>query len=368
MRGAGDKKMNPDLIRRGVDMILEGLGEDVERDGLSNTPERVAAMYQEILYGTHFDLSTIVEPMPSDKHQELVLIKDIPFHSVCEHHLTPFFGMAHVAYIPSMDGSITGLSKLARLVKTAAAQLQLQERLTSQIADTMVQALEPEGVMVRVSGLDTRAANILKQEMRSRGGEVATSREVYELGGKQAECLIMGTLSQYDQLIPKLKAQPFGLRALAEALGAVLQNSEDRPPHCHPGLDLTDRPLIMGAINVTPDSFSSYGEHEDPEVAVKAAWEMVEQGAHMIDVGGESTRPGSDRVSVQEDPVYRNVVEDVYSFFMERLETAVEGGLEEENLLLDVGIGFGKNLQHNLDLLRNMGTFRSPVSYTHLRA
>lgn len=291
--------------------------------------------------------------------------------------------------------------------------------------------------VVRVSGLDTRAANILKQEMLSRGGEVATSREVYELGGKQAECLIMGTLSQYDQLIPKLKAQPFGLRALAEALGAVLQNSEDRPPHCHPGLDLTDRPLIMGAINVTPDSFSSYGEHEDPEVAVKAAWEMVEQGAHMIDVGGESTRPGSDRVSVeqelsrvlpvvealagalpvpvsvdtykaqvaagaleagafmindvsglrmdpemlsvvrdagcpvalmhmlgepktmQEDPVYRNVVEDVYSFFMERLETAVEGGLEEENLLLDVGIGFGKNLQHNLDLLRNMGTFRS---------
>jgi len=151
MRGAGDKKMNPDLIRRGVDMILEGLGEDVERDGLSNTPERVAAMYQEILYGTHFDLSTIVEPMPSDKHQELVLIKDIPFHSVCEHHLTPFFGMAHVAYIPSMDGSITGLSKLARLVKTAAAQLQLQERLTSQIADTMVQALEPEGVMVLVN-------------------------------------------------------------------------------------------------------------------------------------------------------------------------------------------------------------------------
>jgi len=143
--------MNPDLIRRGVDMILEGLGEDVERDGLSNTPERVAAMYQEILYGTHFDLSTIVEPMPSDKHQELVLIKDIPFHSVCEHHLTPFFGMAHVAYIPSMDGSITGLSKLARLVKTAAAQLQLQERLTSQIADTMVQALEPEGVMVLVN-------------------------------------------------------------------------------------------------------------------------------------------------------------------------------------------------------------------------
>ncbi len=88
-------------------------------------------MYAEILDGTHRNLAAIIEPIPSDKHQELVLIKDIPFHSMCEHHLTPFFGFAHVAYIPSKCGKIAGLSKLARLVRVAAARLQLQERLTS---------------------------------------------------------------------------------------------------------------------------------------------------------------------------------------------------------------------------------------------
>lgn len=142
--------MDPELIRQGVKLILEGLGEEHEREGLVDTPQRVAAMYEDILYGTHTELDTIVEAMPSDQHQEMVLIKDIPFHSICEHHLIPFFGMAHVAYIPSVKGKITGFSKLARLVKTAAARLHLQERLTSEIADTLVEALEPEGVMVLV--------------------------------------------------------------------------------------------------------------------------------------------------------------------------------------------------------------------------
>jgi GTP cyclohydrolase IA len=137
-------------IEQGIRLVLEGLGEDVEREGLRRTPERVAEMYAEILDGTHRDLAAIVEPIPSDKHQELVLIKDIPFHSVCEHHLTPFFGFAHVAYIPSKCGKIAGLSKLARLVKVAAARLQLQERLTSTIADTLVATLDPEGVLVLV--------------------------------------------------------------------------------------------------------------------------------------------------------------------------------------------------------------------------
>jgi GTP cyclohydrolase IA len=137
-------------IEQGIRLVLEGLGEDAEREGLRRTPERVAEMYAEILDGTHRDLAAIVEPIPSDKHQELVLIKDIPFHSVCEHHLTPFFGFAHVAYIPSKCGKIAGLSKLARLVKVAAARLQLQERLTSTIADTLVATLDPEGVLVLV--------------------------------------------------------------------------------------------------------------------------------------------------------------------------------------------------------------------------
>jgi GTP cyclohydrolase I len=142
--------MDLEKIARGVGLVLEGMGEDVEREGIKRTPERVAEMYQDVLGGIHQDLSSIVEPIPSDLHQELVLLKDIPFHSICEHHLTPFFGHAHVAYIPSKHGKITGLSKLARLVKVAAGRLQLQERLTSCIADTLVATLDPEGVLVLV--------------------------------------------------------------------------------------------------------------------------------------------------------------------------------------------------------------------------
>lgn len=142
--------MDPDKIAQGIRLVLEGLGEEVDRDGLKRTPERVAEMYLDILDGIHQDLAGIIEPIPSDRHQELVLLKDIPFHSVCEHHLVPFFGYAHVAYIPSKHGKITGLSKLARLVKVAAGRLQLQERLTSCIADTLVETLDPEGVLVLV--------------------------------------------------------------------------------------------------------------------------------------------------------------------------------------------------------------------------
>lgn len=143
-------KMDLAKIQQGIRLVLEGVGEDPDREGLVETPRRVAEMYEEIFAGTHQELREIVGPIPSDRHQELVLVKDIPFHSICEHHLTPFFGMAHVAYIPSKCGKITGISKLARVVKVAAARLQLQERLTSAIADTLVDALEPEGVLVLV--------------------------------------------------------------------------------------------------------------------------------------------------------------------------------------------------------------------------
>lgn len=142
--------MDIDKIQRGIRMVLEGMGEDPEREGLRDTPRRVAEMYRDILGGTHQDLGAILQSIPSDKHQELVLIKDIPFYSMCEHHLIPFFGMAHVAYIPSLGGKIVGLSKLARLIQTAAARLQLQERLTSTIADTLMERLEPIGVLVLV--------------------------------------------------------------------------------------------------------------------------------------------------------------------------------------------------------------------------
>lgn len=137
-------------IEQGIRLLLEGMGEDVAREGLLETPRRVADMYEDILCPDPQDLSTLIEAMPSDRHQEMVLVRDISFHSLCEHHLLPFFGVASVAYIPSRNGKITGLSKIARLVRTVAGRLQLQERLTTTIADTLVTALEPEGVMVLI--------------------------------------------------------------------------------------------------------------------------------------------------------------------------------------------------------------------------
>jgi dihydropteroate synthase len=291
--------------------------------------------------------------------------------------------------------------------------------------------------VVRVQGLDVRAANILKQEMLSRGGEVATSREVYELHGGAADCLVMGTLTQYERLLPKLKQQPFGLHRLAGAIEAALKNFDQDVPAGPPGLDLSDAPLLMGVLNVTPDSFSDGGSYAGSNEAARAAMNMVAEGAQLIDIGGESTRPGSDplptddelarvlpvisalapalpgRISVdtykarvaaaalaagaflvndisalrmdpemvavvrdadcpvilmhmlgepktmQVAPVYKDVVEEVYSFFAGRIDWAVENGLKEENLLVDPGLGFGKTTEHNLALLRDLEAFRS---------
>ena len=137
-------------IEKATRLLLEGIGEDPDREGLEATPRRVADLYEEIIAGESEDLSSIVAPIGSDKHQEMVLVRDISFHSLCEHHLVPFFGTAHVAYIPSKNGSIAGVSKIVRLVRAAAARLQLQERLTSTIADTMVTSLKPDGVLVLI--------------------------------------------------------------------------------------------------------------------------------------------------------------------------------------------------------------------------
>jgi dihydropteroate synthase len=290
---------------------------------------------------------------------------------------------------------------------------------------------------VRVKDLNLRAASILKQEMLSRGGEVAISREVYEWWGEKADCVLMGTLAQFERLLPKLKAQPFGLRSLAVSIETALRNHDDSLPICPPGLVLTDAPLMMGILNVTSDSFSDGDSYPDIDAAARAALEMVEEGAAFIDVGGESSRPGSDPVSVEEelgrvlpvvkalcpelpgrvsvdtykarvaaealangaymindisalradsemisvvrdadcpvvlmhmlgepktmqdDPVYGNVVDELYEFFVERLNWAVDKGLKEKNLLIDPGLGFGKTTAHNLEILRDLAAFRS---------
>lgn len=133
-------------IENGVRLILEGLGEDLQREGLVKTPERVWKMYNEILNGREVDLSKLLETTFSEKHDEMVLLRDIPFFSICEHHLLPFLGKAHIGYIPK--GRVVGLSKMVRVLKAEAMQLQLQERLTKNVADILMRELNPTGVGV----------------------------------------------------------------------------------------------------------------------------------------------------------------------------------------------------------------------------
>ena len=135
-------------IEEGVRLILDGIGEDPDREGLQKTPARVARMYEECCAGLYEDPAVHFETTFDEHHEELVIVHDIPFYSLCEHHLAPFFGKAHVAYIPASDGRICGISKLARLVDVFARRPQVQERLTSQVADTLVKELHPQGVLV----------------------------------------------------------------------------------------------------------------------------------------------------------------------------------------------------------------------------
>ena len=135
-------------IAAAVREILIAVGEDPERDGLLNTPSRVAKMYAEVFQGLHQDPTHHLQVQFEAHHDEMVLVKDIPFYSMCEHHLLPFVGKAHVAYITGDDGRITGLSKLARLVETYARRPQVQERLTSQVADKLMEVLDPRGALV----------------------------------------------------------------------------------------------------------------------------------------------------------------------------------------------------------------------------
>jgi GTP cyclohydrolase I len=135
-------------IEKAVREILEAIGEDPDRDGLLATPARVAAMYDEIFSGIKDTPDRHLAVTFEAGHDEMVMVKDIPMYSVCEHHLIPFVGKAHVAYIPNEDGRITGLSKLARLVDSLSKRPQVQERLTTQIADEIDQSLQPRGVLV----------------------------------------------------------------------------------------------------------------------------------------------------------------------------------------------------------------------------
>ena len=141
-----NKTIDIERIKKAVKEILLAVGEDVEREGLKKTPQRVAQMYSELLCGLKEDPSSHLDSVFTENYDEIVLLRDIPFYSICEHHLMPFIGIAHVAYMPT--GSVLGVSKLARIVDCFAQRLQVQERLTEQIADFIMDNLQPKGAAV----------------------------------------------------------------------------------------------------------------------------------------------------------------------------------------------------------------------------
>jgi len=182
-------------ITDGVRLILEGIGEDPGREGLVGTPERVADAYMELFSGLGHLLDEEINIYKVDNHDEMIIVKDIPFYSICEHHLLPFFGEAHVIYIP--DGNrITGLSNLVRMLESAARRPQLQERLTTEVCDTLMKVLEPLGVMVLIEaehlcltmrGVQKPGTKIVTSAMRGGLRREATRLEALNLvyGGRR---------------------------------------------------------------------------------------------------------------------------------------------------------------------------------------
>ncbi|UCC22373.1 MAG: GTP cyclohydrolase I FolE [Planctomycetota bacterium] len=146
MNAANRAKVDTERISKAVTEILAAVGEDVEREGIKGTPARVAEMYVELLSGMGEDPKQHLKSVFTEKYDEIVLLRDVPFYSICEHHLMPFIGSAHVAYLPS--GLVLGVSKLARVVDCFSRRLQVQERLTDQIADFLMNSLKPKGVAV----------------------------------------------------------------------------------------------------------------------------------------------------------------------------------------------------------------------------
>lgn len=145
---AENRKFDQARAEAAIRELLYAVGEDPDREGLQETPSRVARAYEEIFAGLYDDPTEVLNKTFSEEHSELVMVRDIPFYSTCEHHLVPFFGNAHIGYIPGEDGKVTGLSKLARLVDGLAKRPQVQERLTTQVAQALVEKLNPAGVIV----------------------------------------------------------------------------------------------------------------------------------------------------------------------------------------------------------------------------
>jgi len=177
-------------IAAAVREILEAIGEDPDRDGLAETPKRVAKAYAEFFAGLHQNAAEHLSTTFDIEHDEMVLVKDIPFYSTCEHHLVPFYGSAHIGYIPGKGGKVTGLSKLARLVEVYARRPQVQERLTTQIVDSLVEHLNPAGAIVVIEcehmcmsmrGVQKPGAKTVTSAVRGQLRETATRAEAMSL-------------------------------------------------------------------------------------------------------------------------------------------------------------------------------------------
>jgi GTP cyclohydrolase I len=167
-----DKPFDRDAIVEAVRQVLRAIGEDPEREGLLRTPERVAEMYADLFSGTGHRAVDEIDVVFEAEHDEMIMVRDIPLYSMCEHHLIPFIGKAHVAYIPNEKGQITGLSKLARVVDLLSRRPQVQERLTTQIADAISEALDPRGVLVVI---EAEHLCMTMRGVRKPGSETVTS-------------------------------------------------------------------------------------------------------------------------------------------------------------------------------------------------
>ncbi|MDX1620622.1 MAG: GTP cyclohydrolase I FolE [Nitriliruptorales bacterium] len=165
-------RFDHEKIRRAVELFYEGIGENLERDGIRETPERVARAVDELFAGLLVDPVDVVDVVFEEQHDEMVMMRDIPFGSICEHHLLPFVGRAHVAYLPNVRGQVTGLSKLARVVDVCAKRPGVQERMTCDVADALEKALEPRGVLVV---LEARHLCMELRGIRKPGAETVTS-------------------------------------------------------------------------------------------------------------------------------------------------------------------------------------------------
>jgi len=159
-------------IERAVISIIEAIGENPKREGLAGTPQRVAEMYAELFSGIDKDPKQELATGFGEGHREMVIVKDIPFYSLCEHHLLPFYGSAHVGYIPNVNGRVVGASKLARVVEIVSHRPQIQERMTTQIAEAIVEALQPDGVAVVI---EAEHLCMIMRGIKKPGSNIVTS-------------------------------------------------------------------------------------------------------------------------------------------------------------------------------------------------